>query len=122
MLLKKLDPEPTISVDTDWVYRKGSRVFMWFVNKPLSAYEDYLGNIYNTWITRFTLFFSDFLARIFDVKGIDGTVNGVADFFITLAGNLRVSANGLVRNYAVTMLIGGVVMIGYYLFAYFMGL
>ncbi len=35
MLLKKLDPEPTISVDTDWVYRKGSRVFMWFVNKPI---------------------------------------------------------------------------------------
>mgnify|MGYP000844635045 CR=1 FL=1 len=122
MLLKKLDPEPTISVDTDWVYRKGSRVFMWFVNKPLSAYEDYVANIYNTWFTRFTLFFSGFLARVFDVKGIDGMVNGVADFFITLAGNLRVTANGLVRNYAATMLIGGVVMIGYYLFAYFMGL
>ena len=49
-------------------------------------------------------------------------VNGVADFFINLAGNLRVSASGLVRNYAVTMLIGGVVIIGYYLFAYFMRL
>jgi len=122
MLLKKLDPEPTISIDTDWVYRKGSRLFMWFANKPLTVYEDYLGNIYNSWFTRFTLLFSDFFARVFDVRGIDGTVNGVAEFFIALAGTLRASASGLVRNYAVTMLTGGVVIIGYYLFAYFVGL
>jgi multicomponent Na+:H+ antiporter subunit D len=122
MLLKKLDPEPTISVDTDWVYRKGSIPFMWFVNKPLAAYENYLGNIYNTWFGRFTLFSSNFLARIFDVRGIDGIVNGVAGFFIILSGALRVSATGLVRNYAVTMLAGGVVIIGYYLFAYLVGL
>jgi len=115
MLLKKLDPEPTISVDTDVVYRKGSRLFMWFVNKPLAVYEDYLSNIYNTWFTRFTLFLSGFLARIFDVKGIDGMVNGVAHFFIGLSGTLRSTASGLVRNYAVTMLIGGIVIIGYYL-------
>jgi len=122
MLLKKLDPEPTISVDTDWVYRKGSRLFMWFVNKPLSAYESYLAEIYNTWITRFTLFFSDLLARIFDVRGIDGIVNGVADFFIGLAGSLRLTATGLVRSYAVTMLAGSVLIVGYYLFAYLVGL
>jgi multicomponent Na+:H+ antiporter subunit D len=122
MLLKKLDPEPTISVDTDWVYRKGSRLVMWFINKPLSVYENYLGNIYNTWLSRFILWFSDFLARVFDVRGIDGIVNGVADFFISLAGNLRLTATGLVRNYAGTMLVGGVVIIGYYLFASLMSL
>jgi multicomponent Na+:H+ antiporter subunit D len=122
MLLKKLDPEPTLSIDTDWVYRKGSRAFMWIVNKPISVYEDYLTNIYNTWLTKFTLFSSDFLAKDFDVKGIDGMVNGVAGFFISLAGNLRVSATGLVRNYAVTMLIGGIAIVTYYLFAYFVGL
>lgn len=120
MLLKKLDPEPTISVDTDVVYRKGSRVFMWFVNKPLSVYEDYLSNIYNTWFSRFTLVFSNFFAKVFDVRGIDGTVNGVAQFFINLAGNLRVTASGLVRSYAATMLIGGVVILSYYLFAFLM--
>jgi multicomponent Na+:H+ antiporter subunit D len=122
MLLKKLDPEPTISVDTDWVYRKGSRLLMWFANKPLTVYEDYLGNIYNTWFSKFTLLFSDFFARVFDVRGIDGCVNGVAEFFMALAGTIRGSASGLVRNYALTMLTGGVVIIGYYLFAYFVGL
>jgi multicomponent Na+:H+ antiporter subunit D len=117
MLLKKLDPEPTISADTDWVYRKGSRLFMWFVNKPLSIYENYLGNIYNTWFTKFTLYFSSFLAKIFDVRLIDGFVNGVANFFMNLAQTIRVSGSGLVRNYAFTMLLGSVVILTYYLFS-----
>ena len=116
MLLKKLDPEPTISVDTDWVYRKGSRVFMWVVNKPFAIYENYLSNIYNTWFTRFTLFFSDFLAKIFDVRFIDGCVNGVADFFMNLAQTIRVSGSGLVRNYAFTMLLGSVIILTYLIF------
>jgi multicomponent Na+:H+ antiporter subunit D len=120
MLLRKLDPEPTISIDTDWVYRKGSRVFMWVVNKPISIYEAYLAEIYNTWFTRFTLLSSNFFARVFDVRGIDGIVNGVAEFFIGVAGNLRLSASGLVRNYAATMLVGGVVILGYYLLTFFM--
>ena len=117
MLLKKLDPEPTISADTDWVYRKGSRLFMWFVNKPLSIYENYLGNIYNTWFTKFTLYFSNFLAKIFDVRLIDGFVNGIANFFMNLAQTIRVSGSGLVRNYAFTMLLGSVVILTYYLFS-----
>jgi multicomponent Na+:H+ antiporter subunit D len=118
MLLKKLDPEPTVSVDTDWVYRKGSRVFMWFANKPLAIYEDYLANIYNTWFTKLTMVMAGFLARIFDVKVIDGFVNGVATFFINFAQVVRVSESGLVRNYAFTMLLGTVLIISYYLFAY----
>lgn len=117
MMLKRLDPEPTISADTDWVYRKGSRVFMWIVNKPIAIYEEYLSNIYNTWFTRFTLFFSSFLARIFDVRLIDGFVNGVADFFLNLAQTIRVTSSGLVRNYAFTMLLGSVVILTYYLFS-----
>src|SRR3989337_2251290 len=31
LLLKRLDPEPTISVDTDWFYRMGARAFIWFI-------------------------------------------------------------------------------------------
>ena len=120
MLLKKLDPEPTISVDTDWVYRKGSKAFMWFASKPVQTTDSYVGDLYNTFFSRFTLALCNFLAKVFDIRGIDGTVNGVADFFISLAGALRVSATGLVRNYAVTMLFGGVVIIGYYLLSYLM--
>jgi len=90
---------------------------MWFANKPLSAYEGYLGEIYNSWFTKYTLQISNFLARVFDVRVVDGFVNGVADFFLNLAQVIRVSETGLVRNYAFTMLLGSIVIIAYYLFA-----
>lgn len=46
LLLNKLGGEPTISVDTDWFYRKGSKVFMWFVEKPLSTAAQVPVNIF----------------------------------------------------------------------------
>lgn len=116
MFLSHLDPEPTISADTDWFYRKGSRVFMWVANKPIAIYEEYLGEIYNKWFTNFTLRFSNFLWRIFDVKIIDGIVNDIAEFWKDLGGVARLSQTGLVRNYAFFMLLGGIVFITYYLF------
>ncbi|MEJ5349856.1 MAG: Na(+)/H(+) antiporter subunit D [Desulfosoma sp.] len=122
MLLKKLDPEPTISIDTDWFYRKGSRVFMWLARKPVATTDDYVGNIYRTWFGRFTLFFSDILARIMDVRGIDGAVNGIANFFLAASRMVRTTTTGFVRHYAATMLIAGIVILGYYLFSTLMSL
>ncbi|MEW6080012.1 MAG: Na(+)/H(+) antiporter subunit D [Thermodesulfobacteriota bacterium] len=120
MLLKKLDPEPTISADTDWFYRKGSRVFMWFANKPLTIYENYLTNIYNTWFSRGVIKSSDYLGFVFDSKFIDGIVNGFARFFVGLSSELRRAHNGLIRGYAYCMLSATVVIIGYYLFKHVM--
>ena len=143
MLLKRLEPEPTISIDADWFYRKGSRVFMWVANKPIAAYEGYIGEIYNLWFTNLTLKLSDFLWRvfdsriidgivnsvasiylgitsfvwrIFDVRVIDGLVNNFAEFWIDFGGVARLSQTGRVRNYAFFMLLGGGILISYYLF------
>jgi multicomponent Na+:H+ antiporter subunit D len=116
MFLSHLDPEPTVSADTDWFYRKGARAFMWVANKPIAAYEEYLGEIYNKWFTNFTLRFSNFLWRIFDVKIIDGIVNDIAAFWKDLGAVARLSQTGLVRNYAFFMLLGGILFITYYLF------
>ena len=116
MLLKKLDPEPTISADTDWFYRMGSRAFMWIASKPIAAYEGYLGEIYKLWFVNYTIKFADFLLRIFDIKIIDQTVNSIALFWINLGGVARLGQTGLVRNYALSMLLGGMVLIAYYLF------
>ena len=35
MLIDKLAGEPTISLDTDWFYRKGGVLFAWIMNNPL---------------------------------------------------------------------------------------
>jgi multicomponent Na+:H+ antiporter subunit D len=37
LLIKKLAPEPTISIDMDWFYRKGGRVFFWLARKPIQT-------------------------------------------------------------------------------------
>lgn len=38
LLRRKLEPVPKISLDTDWFYRRGAVLFMWFINKPLSSF------------------------------------------------------------------------------------
>ncbi len=58
---------------------------------------------------------ASFLWKIFDVKIIDGIVNDTADFFKEFGQLLRRYQTGLVRNYAFSMLFGGLVIIGYYL-------
>ena len=46
MLRSKLGGEPAISLDTDWFYRKGSKLFMWFIEKPLSTAAQMPVNIF----------------------------------------------------------------------------
>jgi NADH:ubiquinone oxidoreductase subunit 5 (subunit L)/multisubunit Na+/H+ antiporter MnhA subunit len=91
---------------------------MWFANKPLAAYEEYVTNIYNRWFSAGFLKIADFFSRIFDRHVVDGLVNGVAAFFMGLSGNLRRTQSGLVRSYAFVMLVGSMVLIAYYLIAY----
>jgi len=39
LLIKKLTPEPTISLDMDWFYRMGGRAFQWVAKKPVQAVD-----------------------------------------------------------------------------------
>jgi multicomponent Na+:H+ antiporter subunit D len=45
LLLNKLSGESTISLDTDWLYRKGSKVFIWFINEPLARVSQWTVDI-----------------------------------------------------------------------------
>jgi multicomponent Na+:H+ antiporter subunit D len=36
LLVNKLQGQPTITLDTDWLYRKSGKVFTWFINDPLA--------------------------------------------------------------------------------------
>ena len=55
------------------------------------------------------------LWRGFDEFVIDGTVNGIAYFFGWLSSVIRKVQTGVVQNYAFSMVIGGVVIAGYYI-------
>jgi NADH-quinone oxidoreductase subunit L len=55
-----------------------------------------------------------FLWKIVDVKIIDGVVNGVARGFSGLADTMRYTQTGFARNYAAVILIGAILVIGYF--------
>lgn len=55
-----------------------------------------------------------FLWKVVDVKLIDGTVNGVAKLMAGLAGVLRHTQTGFARGYAAVILVGAIVVIGYF--------
>lgn len=56
------------------------------------------------------------LARVFDLGFIDGIINGIGRGFGSLAGGLHKVQTGYVRNYALSMLLGVVVLIIWFFF------
>ena len=60
---------------------------------------------------------SSFLARVLDIGGIDGLVNGVGALVRDSSGALRKVQTGLVRSYGLMMLLGVVVVVAYFLWS-----
>jgi NADH-quinone oxidoreductase subunit L len=56
------------------------------------------------WLTRLSVFF--------DNRGLDGLVNTVAATFGGTSGRVRRVENGFVRSYALSMLVGAVLLVG----------
>ena len=105
-LLKHLDPEPTVSLDTDWLYRKGARVFMWLANKPVAKFEyNVVGEAYEFIIQKPILKVAHYL-RVFDTEAVDGTVNGVGRLTLWWSSIMRIIQDGQVQHYAMLMAFG----------------
>lgn len=105
LFLRYLDPENTISIDTDWFYRKGARSFMWFAEKPVAAWERAVSTISET----VALPLMHGLARKglrIDLNGVDAIVNGVARSILRGGGTLRRLQTGVVNHYALAMIAG----------------
>lgn len=106
MLLKQLDPESTVSIDTDWFYRKGSKVFMWLVNNPVARFEyNVVGEAYEFIIQKPILKIAEFL-KLIDTEVVDGTVNGVGKMTLSWSRVMRVIQSGQVQHYAIIMAFG----------------
>ena len=68
---------------------------------------------HDTIIVRSFRSLAHFLAGAFDLGFIDGIANGLASITVRFAGSLRKIQTGYVRNYALSVFIGVVVIIGY---------
>jgi NADH-quinone oxidoreductase subunit L len=60
--------------------------------------------------------FADFLANIIDAQGVDGAVNGAGKVTRSFAGALSRIQTGQVRNYALSIFLGAVVLLVYFLY------
>ncbi len=86
--------------------------FSWLV-----ANKFYVDEIYNTFIVQPIKNASHFLLwKLFDVGIIDGIVNGVAALIRVIGGLFRRLQTGVVQAYILSMVIGIVLFLAYYLF------
>jgi multicomponent Na+:H+ antiporter subunit D len=115
LLLKKLTPEPTISLDLDWPYRMGGRVFLWLARKPIQFVDDAVGQVYRAG-GLVPLMRSASLVNRFDNAVIDGAVDGIAAVFRRFGGLLRGTQRGrLQENLALTFAATAVVVLAFIL-------
>ena len=115
LFLKYLDPEKTISLDTDWVYRRGASLFMWIARRPVLIWEQWLITLGDGAGLRLLHRLSRGSLRI-DTMVIDAIVNGVALTARHLGAVLRQLQTGIVSHYAVVMIAGLILLLGWPLY------
>jgi multicomponent Na+:H+ antiporter subunit D len=93
LLLKKLVPDPTISLDMDWFYRIGGRAFLQFARKPVQAADTFVGELYRL-AGLIPLMLSARVAGMFDNSVIDGLVDGLATSVRGVGRRLRFAQRG----------------------------
>ena len=92
-----------------------------FVNSFKSAHRVvfnkwYVDEIYDALFVNATKRFATFCWKGFDVVVVDGIVNGVGKLVNYCSNGLRYTQTGFVHNYALTMVVGVVVMVAIYVF------
>ncbi len=111
LLLKHLDPEPTISLDTDWFYRRGSSGFVALVPGPLARLEyGFVGEIYEFVIRRLLLGAAGLLHKI-DSLVVDSALMGVGRSTQTFSQVLKTAMSGHAQHYGLIMAAGVLVLL-----------
>lgn len=96
VFLKKLVPEPTISLDTDWFYRRWWNLFVRFASRCVARFDDWLGELYRAagLVPVMTL---AVFANLFDNRVVDGLVDGFAAAVRSIGARLRTVQRGAVQ-------------------------
>ena len=115
LLLKQLDPEPIVSLDTDWFYRRGLSASLPLVNRGLARLESFVGQIYDVVMQRYVLRAATRLREL-DASVIDATAVGVGGLTQTLSRGLRTTVTGNAQYYGLMMAAGVLAAIAFAVF------
>ena len=105
VLLAQLDPEPTISLDTDWFYRRGLSTAMVYAFRGLARAEGFVGAMYEGFIRRPLLGAAAHL-RVIDASVVDRGTEGIGRLTQTLSESLRMTVSGHAQYYGLLMAAG----------------
>ena len=117
-LARRLGPLYTLLSNKYYV----DEIYMFFVINPLKGLAGWLARIFDAQgidglvngIAYATRALASLSADVFDPKILDGLVNGIAAFFGWSGQTTRKVQTGSVRNYALSILLGVVVLVGYF--------
>ncbi len=96
VLLKKLVPEQTISLDTDWFYRYAGRIFMRGSECYVQQVDAWVGNLYRK-ASLTPLMRAAFIINLFDNRVIDRFVDGFSVGVGNISGKLRHAQRGAIQ-------------------------
>ena len=117
LLLKKLVPEPKISLDLDWPYRMAGRGFRWLARKPVQALDTLVGELYRL-IGLVPLMLTARLAGLFDNEVIDGLVDGTAETVRGIGRRLRLAQRGQMQeNLALAFGVAAVLIVAFIIYS-----
>ena len=106
LLLKHLDPKPTISLDTDWFYRRGAAGLLALVRGPLARFEyGFIGEIYEFAVRRPVLGAANLLRKL-DSLVVDYALVGVGRWTQILSRILKTLVTGHAQHYGLIMAAG----------------
>jgi multicomponent Na+:H+ antiporter subunit D len=105
LLLKQLDPEPVISLDSDWFYRRGARAAEALAQGRLARTEGSLGQVYDMVMQRPVLGVAAHL-RAIDLRGVDAMMVGIGRLTQAVSRGLTLAVSGHAQHYALIMAAG----------------
>jgi multicomponent Na+:H+ antiporter subunit D len=115
LLLKHLDPEPIISLDTDWFYRRALPVSLAVTQRGLGRLEHLVARTPDAVMHGPVLAVAAHL-RTFDAGVIDAAAVGVGRLIQAASRRLSLGVRGHAQHYALVMAIGVLAAIAFVLF------
>ncbi len=114
LLLKQLDPEPTISLDTDWFYRRGLGAVLPLVEGALARVDGVVSQT-SDGIVRLALATGERLRRI-DSRVVDAASLGLGKVTLAFGQGLRLIADGNAQHYGLIMAAGALAALAIVIF------
>jgi multicomponent Na+:H+ antiporter subunit D len=115
-LLAHLDPEPTISLDTDWFYRRGLSAATAYAFLGLVRAERLLGDTYEGFVRRPLLGTAVWLRQV-DASVVDRAAEGIGNITDAASQSLKMVVTGHAQYYGLMMAAGVLMAIVIAMFA-----